>query len=484
MRRIVHLLGTFSIFLSLAGCSNSSDVVLDMYINSIDFQNWVSYEDISQNGLVENKYVDECNRLLEEKGYDFQVAFHYKENRPIDSGKSDYYQNLLLNEYADTYSDTEADIVPVYRTDEDQCLNLDSYLEDHDEFYNSLPAIAWMTCMQNGSVFAVPHSHNYIEQSAYLVSDELNLETGKDYKEVFSAIQSFGQSIQSMYLPIQSSSLMFSNFDSDQYLLNANFPCLSVVYDNKWRISPYYENEEVLGFYKSAQALIKDGYTEVGLTDEEALEKQANGTLVQPTTFYPGFEDDSVQEGYHLVPFQNVKLSTGVSYAILKNSSHPDEAFTFLELLNTDTDFIDLFLYGLEDVDYKIKDGVVEGVSAEWIAPGKNGTSTFVNPRKATEFSGLKEAFEKQDEQYKTVKIDPIQFAIHALDIREFSSHLDLVNFMLFQYPTHDGKDPMEELKESFEQMEAEQKLDKLESKLNELAQEYEKLLAEFYQSK
>lgn len=484
MKKIVKLLGSLSLFLSSIACSNSSDVVIDMYINSVDFQNWVSYEDISEDGIVENQYVDECNKLLKEKGYEFQVVFHYKENRPQDPGESDYYKKLLLNEYADTYSDTEADIVPVYRTDEDQCLNLDSYLENHNDFYNSLPEIAWVTCMQNGSIYAIPHSHNYIEQNAYLVSNEFNFETGKDYKELFSEIRNIDQSIKSTYLPISSSNLMFSDFDNGQYVLDENLPCLSVSHDDSLEIIPYYKDEKVLEFYELANGLINDGYTEVNLTEEEALEKQANGVLLQTTTFYPGFEDDSEREGYHLIPFQNVKLSTGVSYAILKNSQHPEEAFTFLELLNTDSDFIDLFLYGLEDIDYRIKDGYVEGLNSEWIAPSKNGTSTFVNPRKGTKFFGLEEALKKQDEQYKTIKIEAIQFAIHALDIREFSNQLEFKNLMMFQYSSSNEKNSMEELKKSFDQIQAEPQLDKLEIKLNELVTEYEVLLTKFYQSK
>lgn len=486
MKKMIKLLCIVAMTVSLAACGGQSDTIIDMYIHDIDAQNWASREDVTEEGIIENEAVDECNRLLKEKGYSFQVVFHYRENI-YDNTQSSFYQNLLLENYAESYADTDADIVPVFRTDEEYCLNMDSYLEEHEDFYRSLPEIGWLSCMQNGSVYAVPHSHNYIEQNVYVVRDELAFSVGADYAEIFAKIKETDRKTGSVYLPIYSSSLNYFDFDhGDRYLLHHNFPCILVDYDDAWKITPFYDDADVVSFYESAQQMIEEGYTERGLSEEEALTKQTNGSLLETMIVYPGFESDSGQEEYHSVPFQNIQLSAGVSYAIMKDSEHPDEAFTFLELLNTDQDMIDLFLYGIEGKDYKVEDGMVTGMREGWIAPSENGTPSFVNPRRATAYPGLEEAFQKQDEQYKTLKIDAIQFALHALDIRGFSRLLD--NFesgMLFQLPTTPD-DPldysMEGLKESLDKTEIREELSRLEGVLNESVQKYDELLKQFYE--
>ena len=62
-----------------SGCSNNSDNEITFYMNFYEDANWYDRESLDLNSSqpqeIINDYTEECNKLLEEKGYDFHVVF-------------------------------------------------------------------------------------------------------------------------------------------------------------------------------------------------------------------------------------------------------------------------------------------------------------------------------------------------------------------------------------------------------------------------
>ena len=130
-----------------SGCSNNSDNEITFYMNFYEDANWYDRESLDLNSSqpqeIINDYTEECNKLLEEKGYDFQVVF--KIQSPSNNLSDSYTKSFLEDMNLSSYHDESADIVKNQFKNVDMMIDLNEVMKDEmkKQLLDTLPEMVW-----------------------------------------------------------------------------------------------------------------------------------------------------------------------------------------------------------------------------------------------------------------------------------------------------------------------------------------------------
>lgn len=423
MRAKIKVLLIISLLICLFyGCSNNSDDEITFYMNYYENANWYDRESLDLNSSqpqeIINDYTKECNKLLEEKGYDFHVAF--KIQSP-DNSATDSYANSFFNEMnLSYYRDESADIVRNQFKNLDKMIDLNEIMTDEmkQKLLNTLPEMVWDLESYKGQNFYIPANQYCLSQKGMFVPKEiahlftLN-EKGyfDDFDNFVNIVKTGNQITEQAYIPFLSGT-HFSDFVHDVY-----DPVFSPLFDSTIYIKEENGNYKVVNlidekiyhdFYAIKAKLIEDKMTELSTSTlkEDGTEKEIMIAFDDYTsTDYPNRAFIPLEEKSYS-PFNN-----NAGYGILKTSDNVEDSLTFLYLLNTDKDFCDLFTYGLKEEDYEIKDDLAYPLNDNLLMPNQyGGINTMVNIETSTQASTVSvdetKNVEEEVKAYKPSKID------------------------------------------------------------------------------
>lgn len=314
----------------------------------------------------------ELNDILVERGYDFVIR--YKE--------ADAYSDEFVSDMKAMKDSGDAmdlfNIGGVYEGDStnryEECVSegllspLDEYLQSEEgaTLKEAFPDKVWETLRVNGSIYSYDwrtlpcvNLNGYVNQEyaeKYHITEETTLSQLKDIIETIP----------------EKDTLQIIWADSN--------------------LADAWENEELMDFISTSQIPVKQYYEINWETIPEFL------MIIQSENFVSASDTQILLEGQES-NIVKMKLVDGKVSTVTNNllgvaswSENQKEAFTFINLVNTDKEIANLLQYGIEGRNYKVEDDVVTLVSqktglGEWTISNKR-----ISLRQGLEPEG-KEAF-------------------------------------------------------------------------------------------
>lgn len=167
--------------------------------------------------------------------------------------------------------------------------------------------------------------------------------------------------------------------------------------------------------------------------------------------------------------------NTNTGYGILKTSDNVEDSLTFLYLLNTDSDFCDLFTYGLKGKDYEIKDGLVYPLRDDLLMPNQyGGINAMVNTEKATQTSMIStdviRALEEEVKAYAPRKIDGFKptYTEESMELVDYIAGLEGSQV----YSDGNNLEYIKELSQKLKDMGMDKEIERIQKELDEYMKE------------
>lgn len=230
----------------------------------------------------------------------------------------------------------------------------------------------------DGSLYAVPTNKEVAEQWVYVFNQELCDKYGIDPTTVDSL-----DDLEPMFEVIKANEPEVTCMAFTPIL-----PVANIYDDNSPFAVPFEGEDEIVNKYELPQVqeqlyIMRDYYekgylpADVATTDYPFPFEGPQNWFVRKEMYQPGAEEMwERQAGYDLtvVPITETPIITtgsvtGSMNAISVTSDHPEEAFEYLTLLNTDPYLRTLLDYGIEGVHYEDADG--DGL-IEWLPAHEN----------------------------------------------------------------------------------------------------------------
>lgn len=203
--------------------------------------------------------------------------------------------------------------------------------------------------------------------------DPESIQTYDDLTELFALIHAQEPDMQ--VLDLQYTMLSFLQYFTDWDILN---DCLGVLENlgQTTTVTNLFESEQYMEFIKLVQKWHELGFISDSITpsmEAGASVMGAGNLFCYPSANKPGIESqESNASGIDLTEIQvgsNLKLTNfGFAWMIPNNSENPEAAMKFMNLLYTDPEIVNLFVYGIEGVHYQVlEDGCIDypdGVTA------------------------------------------------------------------------------------------------------------------------
>ncbi len=341
-----------------------------------------SFYDMTDAPMV-NEAINEI--LAERYGIQCQITF-------ISSGSWTQQSNLLL-------TSDEVDVICYYTlplttyVSNGQCLPLDDYVASASDKFKSLFTEEQMNgCKIDGVQYAIPNLRNYGSQYVVFFDEAKLAELGYNPDEITTMDQveevlyAAHEAYPDIYTVVPQSASTFCNLWTWEGLGdNAMIGVLGNCGQDE-TVVDIFECEDFIEFCNYTHQWYTDG-----LIMGDALSNQESGTtMIQNGAAFASFSNRANEVPpaglTQSVLVQNWTPSANISaltYGINALSSHPDEAWTMLEALYTDTDIMTLLIDGIQDVHYVLNDdgsaSYPEGVTATTSTYG-NATTYWAMP--------------------------------------------------------------------------------------------------------
>ena len=249
-------------------------------------------------------------------------------------------------------------------------LNLDEILSSDKgkTVYESFPKALWEAVKYNGQIYSIPNT-TAIDLGVYAAFN-------KDYIDE-EAIENWDGSIEGIYEMIKNVQWDDNVAPRFQYLItNYEFGSMigceirdGLLYDyDAMEIENPLESEKFLGFLNVLEHMKNDGYMADSLSyylnTSYVVEKEnlASGKfLVLLSSGVP--DDEFMKDNFsikRIQPYQRPMIYASVG--ISRNTGNIDEVMDFLGLLYGDGKYGNILLYGKQDEDYKLIDGLAVNV--------------------------------------------------------------------------------------------------------------------------
>ncbi len=275
------------------------------------------------------------------------------------------YTSTWLNLYAPLVSRNALlpldDLLPVYAK----------------EYYESIPSDWWDCTRINGKIYAAINQQVFARQPYFSYPSNIveevgfdweNATTYEDVEDYFKKCADAGYTSDqySMWGGIDGSTM--NEYYEFQSLGGEKTPGV-IRYENDGKpvVFDQYESEEFQSYYKFARHLYEEGYV-----DPNVL----TSTLEKPSLFrragaYQPYYVESLESGiftqfaYEDVqalvkpigkPFITTDSVIATMIGVTVNSKYPEKAVELINLINTDKEFYNTFVYGIEGVDYILND--------------------------------------------------------------------------------------------------------------------------------
>lgn len=247
-------------------------------------------------------------------------------------------------------------------------LNLDEILsqEPGAVIYNAFPQKLWESVKCNKHIYSIP---------SVLVDDQgVYAAFNRDYI-ADEDIDEWNGSIEGIYEIIKNAEWNNSNAPRFQYLINGySFEDMigceiryGLIFDyNSLSVENPLQSEKFIGYLNVLDQMKKDGYMtdsiayldNPGLGNADVLENVESGNYL--VALSSGAVDEVFLKDNITVKTVNPYLSSRIngSIAISKNTDNIDDVVEFLGLLYGDGKYGNILLYGQQDTDYKVIDGV------------------------------------------------------------------------------------------------------------------------------
>lgn len=344
MKRIGVFLMMLLIF---TGCSaQKKETILTIYSND----EWIPRGDMET--AVQDERIDAVNKILKEKGKDYQVELHYLPVWYLDGPREEPVQFMM--DCVKKAQAANADIMyfdhstPVVS----EFMSLDSYMETEkgQELRKEFPSHSFEANKVNGEIRYIPSLYDpyiqygaYVEKSYYEEHKEGIEEHRKDPVELLNyLIDTYKKQenkvlyrrniiieflMKEQYAPIQGTKLYVRR--SDHKVINP------------------FENED---FMKAYQVLIKGVLGDATYIEEDGSPEIKEEQLFAISLF--PVEDsiylDQREEDKRYFYFGEKMPNGNGGYGIMKTSQKKEEAFDFLYEMNTDPEITNLLQYGTD----------------------------------------------------------------------------------------------------------------------------------------
>lgn len=376
---------------SLAACGGSSDTGdsgssessenSESSASAVDTSDMVtvqialpSFYDMTDAPMV-NEAINEI--LAERYGIQCEITF-------ISIGSWSQQSNLLL-------TGDEVDVIAFYTlplttyVSNGQCLPLDDYVASASDEFKALFTEEQMDgCKINGIQYSIPNLRNYGSIYVCFFDEEKLTELGYDVEDITTmddveeVLYAANEAYPDIYTVVPQSASTFCNGWTWEGLGDNEMIGVLGNQGQDETVVDIFELDEFIEFCNYTHQWYTDG-----LIMGDALSNQETGTtMIQNGAAFACFSNranETPPEGLtQAVLVENWTPSANIStlsYGINALSSHPDEAWTLLEALYTDTEVMTLLIDGIEDVHYVLND---DG-SASYPEGVTTTTSTYGN---------------------------------------------------------------------------------------------------------
>lgn len=344
---------------------------------------WQSHEDLNRNA-------EYFNKILQEKGYPYEVEFVTSE-----TVKNDQVVDIMetgMESWEKPY-DTDEDVR------EGKLLALDEYLktEKGRKIKETVPQKMWDSYKIDGKQYSIlmpgqmPYSVAYIWNTELAKKYDVHPETWTediwDYEEEFRKIAEQERKSGNENFLAVSDLLMYSEeIPGLTHALGIMYPIVIQEEEENPRAEFLYETE----YYQESLAKIRKFY-ELGLCDQE---KENRGiepffrieTVFQTKNGYLAFQEDDFWDTHEVkTVYQETMWELGNPHrelGITTESKKPEAAFDLLYLMYTDGELVNALSWGEEGVSYEVVDGkaVEPGTKKGYIPRRPSGNMLLAYP--------------------------------------------------------------------------------------------------------
>ena len=360
MTRKLALILAGVIILSFSACSKKQDIPIDEPVTIVWY---VPGDKMPDNDMV----MEAASKITMEKigvkldvKYIDNAAYTQRMNMNFASKNDDF--DLCFTGYNNPYREAAA---------RGAYLALDKYIEKSKLIKQAIPDYAFKTSIHNGKIFALPNMQIMATSCTGLfIQENLAQEYGLNPDDIrcLEDIEPFLEWVKNNHPEVYPFRTGAMGGGLRNSMPNSDSPASHVIvrrnadgsYKVYTQLDPEYSWEEaklMRKWYKKGY-IRSDNASVIDQTSEQAAGKFATWRGV----YKPGA--DAEHNSYHpnnrciakqiSEPYMTYDAGSTAMTAINAKSTHPDEAFKVMELVNTEPELINLLTYGIEGVHYNL----------------------------------------------------------------------------------------------------------------------------------
>jgi putative aldouronate transport system substrate-binding protein len=286
--------------------------------------------------------------------------------------------NLVLsgNEKLDLLFVSAANFAPF--TNRGQLIALDELLEQEGQGIKEAVGDFMEATKVNGTTYAVPSIRDYAASYGFVMRKDLvekhnidvsAIKTFDDVGDVLRTIKKLEPGMEPLGRSTPSVGIVDFGFSFDDSLRDM-FGVLPN-YDNGLKVSNRFEQDYYVEMLHKLHGWYKEGLILKDIATNQSSRKElvdANKVFGWFNHMKPGYvEQVSREMGREMVtaeivpPISTTSTVANVTWGIARNSTDPERAMKFLNLMYTDPEIVNLLTWGIEGKHYVKKDGGVVG---------------------------------------------------------------------------------------------------------------------------
>lgn len=302
------------------------------------------------------------NRLLEKKGYSFQVEFCTYHEVDFDEYIELLYQKKesgagidLFNTGFDYYGGLYGDLIA-----DEMCLSLNTYLESESgqPLYTSKAEGAWKSLSKDGNIYGVDDSFHVVRSGEYLyINREIAQKYDVDMERMITDRSYFWEMMEKVEIGEDENKAFVPYLTDDSMEFPAGtYPFVGPIglihQGDQIKAVNLYEQPENRTEFLNRKRMRRSASLSANLYKEKL--KDGNYFI------YPSlFEIDIPNAEVYQTKVPMAANQSGAINCIASWSEHPKEAFELLQAIHTDRELCELLAYGIEGVHYTVEENKI-----------------------------------------------------------------------------------------------------------------------------
>lgn len=349
----------------LSGC-NSEEIDVVWYVGNGVIE-YIGNEDDYYKPII-NEKTKAVNERLKKLNLNINIVFKaYKDDIFYNFGEN----ALTLNQNSNPINslkeiDKDIDILTFNKENYEEYEILDSYLnnEGGEELKSILLPEIWESQKIFGAIYQVPKPGLLTNRYGYIVNKDFMIKhnlTINDFEgsplEIFNILSSLAvndDKFKSEYILTRPEFVSVSNFFPGEY------KTLMKQYNGWEGILIRNSDNKIVNIFEENKIIEQfEIYQEIYTKDLDGhIENLDLPVIFSMSTIFPEEYYQNRQELSEVyIPISDFLEVESVGYGILKDSKNKEAAFTALSAVYTDATISNILIYGIEDVDYTLKDG-------------------------------------------------------------------------------------------------------------------------------